>query len=100
MRDETARTFIEEFTLRIEPVDVELGLADWRLNVTGDERYKEEATAARMRWMELFSDPHAFATISDHYRERAAIADPLLRRQVDLLYRMFAEQQFEPHEIE
>ncbi len=100
MQGDGARTFVEEFAARLEPVDLQYGLADWSLNTTGEDRFKEELAECCVRMMELYSDPEEYRRLEGYYADRHLLDDALLRRQVELLYYSFTAHRFEPHEIE
>lgn len=92
------RRLIEEHEARIRPLEVDLQRAWWMANTSGrDEDYREKE-AAQNRLDEALADPDRFARMR---AVRAAISkatpsDPLLARQVDLLYLQAMEKQVEP----
>jgi peptidyl-dipeptidase A len=83
---------------RLEPADIAYGRAEWRLNTTGDDEARIEVAAERARWMRLFSDDGEFERVA--VLREAGSDDPVLARQIEVLYNFFLEYRFAPEGIE
>ncbi len=97
---ETAADFIVHHTAVAEPLFKARAEAYWRANTTGRAEDQEEEARLKAEIMRLYADPEALARLKvwreagDHRR------DPLLARQVDLLYRRFLAGQRDKEVIE
>jgi peptidyl-dipeptidase A len=85
--------FITRLEGRIEPVEKAAREAWWRLATTGTQEAQDELVGAGKEYNALFADADEYAKILGWYEERAAIEDGLLRRQVEVVYRIFASRQ-------
>lgn len=92
--DEEAALFIKRHEERLRPLEYKAGLAWWNANVTGkDEDFakKEEiqneldAALADRDWFNQVKNLH-----------ESEITDPLLRRQIHILYLQYLEKQVDP----
>ncbi len=92
--DEEAALFIKRHEERLRPLEYKAGLAWWNANVTGkDEDFakKEEiqneldAALADRDWFNQVKKLH-----------ESEITDPLLRRQIHILYLQYLEKQVDP----
>jgi peptidyl-dipeptidase A len=93
-----AKDFISAHESKMKPLDVQAGIAWWDANITGkDEDFKKKEDAQNKIDAAL-SDPKRFAILKGIKAARDAqkIADPLIARQVDVLYLMYLEKQVSP----
>ena len=65
----------------------------WHLATTGTKQAQQELVRARKEYNRLFADRHEHGKIRGYYEERGALESGLLRRQVEVLYRIFASRQ-------
>jgi peptidyl-dipeptidase A len=86
-------TFITRLEGRVAPVEKAARGAWWRLATTGTEGAQADLVAAGKEYNELFADRDEYAKIRRWYDERADLEDGLLRRQVEVVYRIFASRQ-------
>ena len=100
MTQNDAQALVDRMNERLEPADVAFGLAEWRLNTTGDDAARDEVAAARAGWMRLFSDDREFEHVRALRDQAGNGADPALRRQLEVLYNLFLEYRSAPDEIE
>jgi peptidyl-dipeptidase A len=88
---------IEMFIVRLEenvaPAEKAAREAWWRLATTGTEEAQEELVRAGMEYTGLFADRNGYEKVARWHEERDALVSPLLRRQVEVLYRAFAGHQ-------
>jgi peptidyl-dipeptidase A len=73
--------------------------AYWRATTTGNPADEEQYAALRAQLLKLYADREAFAELQA-LRTSGQIAEPLLARQLDVLYHQFAEQQIDEADIE
>ena len=84
--------FLKDFETRLIPLSRNANLASYEANISGrDEDYKrsEELQLAEKK---LYSDPGTFARLKT-WRSGGAVTDPILARQLDLLYLAFLGNQ-------
>ncbi|HET7478381.1 MAG TPA: M2 family metallopeptidase [Rubrobacteraceae bacterium] len=87
------QSFVSSFETRVAPVEKAFGEAWWNLATTGTEEAQEELVRAGNAYDALFADAEEFERMRGWYEERGSLQDPLLRRQVEVLYRAFAGKQ-------
>lgn len=89
-----ARQFIARHEATVKPLEIEVAHRWWTANVTGkdeDYRLKEEAETR----LELkLADPKAFAELKAVKEGR--LADPLLAREIQVLYLQYLARQVDP----
>jgi peptidyl-dipeptidase A len=83
--------FVLRFEERVAPVEKAVKEAWWNLATTGTEEAQAELVRAGMEYNRLFR--HGYEKVRSWYEERDALESPLLRRQVEVLYRTFAGRQ-------
>ncbi|MHC5540618.1 M2 family metallopeptidase [Singulisphaera rosea] len=92
--DARARQFIESHVAKLRPLEKESALAWWNANVTGkDEDFQKKEDSQNLLDAAL-SDSARFAELKAI--KAAKVADPLLSRQVDVLYLLYLEKQVDP----
>jgi peptidyl-dipeptidase A len=65
----------------------------WNLATTGTEEAQEELVRAGKVYNRLFADKDEYEKVRGWYEEQGFLESPLLRRQVEVLYRTFAGRQ-------
>ena len=94
--DAWAARFVERYEAALAPLDVQTNLLDWKANVDGsEENFRKKQAAEEKRDLAL-ADPEAFAELKAI--RQAGVSDPLLARQIDVLYRMYLARQI-PHDL-
>jgi peptidyl-dipeptidase A len=93
-------TFISGFEKRVAPFEKAVGEAWWNLSTTGTREAQEELVRAGNAYDALFADGAHYAMVRAWYEDRDSIENPLLRRQVEVLYRTFAGRQGEKEVLE
>ncbi len=76
-----------------------VGEAWWALATTGTAEAQEELVRAGTEYDALFSDKEEYGKVRGWYGDREALDSPLLRRQVEVLYRTFAGRQGDPETL-
>jgi peptidyl-dipeptidase A len=85
--------FITSFEERLAPVEKASSEAWWRLATTGTEEAQKGLVRTGMEYNGLFADEGEYELVKGWYEGRRDLESPLLRRQVEVLYRTFADRQ-------
>jgi peptidyl-dipeptidase A len=92
--DARAREFVKEYEAAVRPLEIEVNRCWWAANISGkdeDFRLKEEAeTKLNVK----LSDPQAFARLRTIHDGK--IDDPILRREIHVLYLGYLSKQVDP----
>src|SRR5687767_7488919 len=75
---------------------VELRQTEWEFSLTGDQQIQQRVEELNRRNKEHYADPARFAQLSEWRKTNAAGHEPLLQRQVELLWRDYLANQEEP----
>src|SRR5262245_17707696 len=92
--EEDARAFIRGHEETIRPREREAALAWWNANVTGKDEDFKAKEEAQNQLDKVLSDKGRFAELKA--LEDAKIGDPLLARQIHVLYLGYLEKQVDP----
>jgi peptidyl-dipeptidase A len=96
--ESAAKAFIDDHVKRLRPLEVAGARAWWDANITGkDEDFKKKEDAQNKIDAAL-AEKEPFAKLKALKKEKDAgtIHDPLLARQIDLLYLQYLEKQVNP----
>jgi peptidyl-dipeptidase A len=85
--------FISDFEERLAPVERAADEAWWNLATSGTEDAQREFVAANKAYSSLFSDHDEYGRLRDLFEDLDSMEGPLLRRRVEVLYRMFEGRQ-------
>lgn len=88
--------FITRIEERIGPAEKAVSEGWWKLGTTGTEEAQKELVEAGNAYNRLFSDKDEYRKIRGWYEERSSLENPILRRQVEVLYEEFAGKQGDP----
>jgi len=92
--EQRARRFIQRHESTIAPLEIEVNRHWWTANVSGkDDDYRRKLEAETKLNMAL-ADPEAFAELKAI--RAGQIADPIVRRQIDVLYLQYLGKQVDP----
>ena len=92
--DAAARQVAAIYDADVRPLEITLNLAWWKANTTGKDEDFAAKVEAENRYDQALSKPEVFAALKAIREARPK--DPLLARQVELLYRLYLEKQVEP----
>jgi peptidyl-dipeptidase A len=90
-----AQKFVDAHVLKLQPLEKAAALAWWDANTSGkdeDFRRKEET---QNRIDAALADPAAFAQVKA-IQAAGGIPDPVLKREIDVLYLAYLEKQVDP----
>jgi peptidyl-dipeptidase A len=82
------KAFISSFEQKAIPLYKASALASWNANITGTAEDYAESEKASFEYAKIFTDSIAFAELKK-VKESKALVDPLLVRQLELLYNSF-----------
>jgi peptidyl-dipeptidase A len=92
---ERARQFIKVHEGKVRPLEVAGNLAWWNANVTGKDEDFKEKERAQNRIDEAIANPEAFKRLKQ-IKMNGGIDDPVVAREIDLLYLAYLEKQVDP----
>ncbi|GIW93695.1 MAG: peptidase M2 [Pirellulaceae bacterium] len=93
-----AREFIAEHERLVRPLEIEVGRAWWQANISGSDADFQAKQEAQNRLDAALADRDRFARLKALHE--AEISDPLLKRQIHLLYLMYLEKQVDKQLLE
>lgn len=96
--EEKARLFIEEHVRKIAPLGKTCNEAYWSATATGRDEFYQQAADLEIRIRKLYASKEDFETVKT--LKAGDIQDPLLKRQIDLLYLAFLGNQIDPELLE
>jgi peptidyl-dipeptidase A len=88
------QTFIDSHLETIKPLAKQAALASWDAAVTGDPAAYDRSSELTLQIRNLYSDPDDFAYLKG-LKQSGDIADPLLARQLHVLYNAYLSNQIE-----
>ncbi|HEX2954369.1 MAG TPA: M2 family metallopeptidase [Bacillota bacterium] len=94
----TPQIFLDEFVPRFKALTLRANVAYWDATTTGSPEAEKIFATTKAELMKLFSNPEHFQYLQ-HLQEQPP-ADPIIRRQLDLLYHGFLANQLSPETIE
>ena len=92
--DGQAAKFIEYHEAEVRPLEIAVGRAWWTANTTGRDEDFAAKVEAQNRLDQALADPQRFAELKA--AKAAKISDPVLRREIDILYLVYLEKQLDP----
>ncbi len=94
--EEEANTFVRQMETRYADLVAEYELAWWNLYTTGSEEAAAEKERLSLATQRVFAAQEDWEQSRNLYEKRAEITDPLLRREVEVLYAKFLEERPDP----
>ncbi len=89
-----ARAFVAEHEKTVRPLERESSLAWWNANVSGRDQDFQAKEEAQNKLDAALADHAKFATVKA--LKESSIADPILARQIAVLYLLYLEKQVDP----
>jgi peptidyl-dipeptidase A len=87
--------FIDARLETIKPLEKDAALASWRAAVTGDAKEYDQASRLTLELRKIYSNRGEFAMLKD-LRAGGQVREPMLARQLEVLYNTYMENQIEP----
>jgi peptidyl-dipeptidase A len=90
-----ARKFVDAHVAKVKPLEIAAAIAWWDANITGkdDDFKRKEETQNQID--AALSDPKAFAEVKA-IKNAGGITEPILQREIDVLYLAYLEKQVDP----
>ncbi len=88
------REFISAYEAKIIPLYRENAFASWEANINGTDEAWARSEKATIDYVSFFVDPVAFAGLKE-MKESGMVKDPLLARQLELLYNSYLQGQID-----
>jgi peptidyl-dipeptidase A len=86
--------FISAYETKIIPLFKEANLANWEANVNGTDEAWARNEKASIAYISFFTDKEAFAELKE-LKESGLVKEPLLARQLELIYNMYLQGQID-----
>ena len=93
--NDRAKAFIDDHVARLRPLELAGNLAWWKANTTGKDEDFQEKERAQNRIDEALADTARFQELKEIKKE-GGIGDPILAREIELLYLTYLEKQVDP----
>ncbi len=88
------KEFISGYEAKVIPLYKESALASWEANVNGTDEAWARSEKASVAYVSFFADGEAFAELKE-LKASGLVTEPLLARQLDLLYNMYLQGQID-----
>ncbi|MFC4075656.1 M2 family metallopeptidase [Salinithrix halophila] len=95
---EKAQALLDQWVPTIRSLEKRIAEAYWMAQTTGDKKYEEEYARYLKELIAFYADANRFEALKSLRDKKCE--DPILSRQVELLYLEFAGNQMAPDEIE
>ena len=89
------KEFITAHVEKIKPLEKQANLAWWDAAVTGDPKAYDRSSEMQLQIRRVYSDPKDFAFLKE-VKQSGQVKDPLLARQLTVLYNTYLANQIEP----
>lgn len=93
--NDKARQFIQQHEAKVRPLEIAASRAWWNANISGKDEDFKAKEEAQNRIDEALADSKTFKTV-ERLHEASSLSDPVLRRQIHLLYLAYLEKQVDP----
>ncbi len=98
-KESQLKDFITAHVERVKPLEKQVNLAWWEAAITGDPNAYERSSELTLQIRRIYSDPKEFALLKE-LKESGQVKDPLLARQLTVLYNGYLANQIEPGLLE
>jgi len=92
--DKQAQAFVARYLEEIRPLEIALNLTWWNANTSGKDEDFAAKVEAQNKYDAALANSERFAELKK--LKEARLSDPLLARQIDVLYRIYLEKQVPP----
>jgi peptidyl-dipeptidase A len=94
-KENQLKEFITAHVEKIKPLEKQANLAWWDAAVTGDPKAYDRSSEMQLQIRRVYSDPKDFAFLKE-MKQSGQVQDPLLARQLTVLYNTYLANQIEP----
>ena len=93
--EKDAKKFIDGHIALIEPIMKEMNQAYWDATGSGKDEYYDRYSELELKLRKIYADTEEFHKVKE-WHDGAKFDDPLLKRQIAMLYNAYAENQIDP----
>ncbi len=93
--EQNVNQFIQDHVATVKPLMREANLAYWQAATSGDKEAYERYAELELKIRQVYSDSTDFK-ILEQFKQSETIEDPLLTRQIEVLYNSYLENQIDP----
>ncbi len=94
-KENQLKEFITAHVAKVQPLDKQANLAWWDAYTTGDPKAYDRNSELTLQIRQIYSDPKEFAFLKE-LKQSGQVKDPLLARQLTVLYNAYLANQIEP----
>jgi len=94
-KENQLKEFITAHVAKVKPLDKQANLAWWDAYTTGDPKAYDRNSELTLQIRQIYSDPKEFAFLQE-LKQSGQVKDPLLARQLTVLYNSYLANQIEP----
>lgn len=94
--EDKLREFITQQSNTLQKLETEVNLADWNAATSGTKEAYSKLEKAKNRLTEFLSSRKDFEFLKEWLGRKSEIKDPLLRRQLEILYNYYLPNQGDP----
>ncbi len=92
-------SFLKDYESKVIPLSKESALADFDASISGKEEDYKKAADFRLELTKFYSDKEAFEKLKN-FKKSGEIKEPLLKRQLDVIYNSYAANQLDEKLLE
>lgn len=92
-------SFLKDYESKVIPLSKESALADFDASISGKEEDYKKAADFRLELTKFYSDKEAFQKLKK-FKNSGEIKEPLLKRQLDVIYNSYAANQLDEKLLE
>jgi peptidyl-dipeptidase A len=94
-KENQLKEFLTAHVEKIKPLEKQANLAWWDAAVTGDPKAYDRSSETQLQIRRVYSNPKDFAFLQE-VKQSGQVKDPLLARQLTVLYNTYLANQIEP----
>ncbi len=99
LQESDMEVFLQKHLAKVQPLQKQAALAYWNAALKGQSEDYETYSKVELELKQVYSDPKDFELIKA-FKESGNIKDPLLARQLEVLYLGYLQNQIEPELLE
>jgi peptidyl-dipeptidase A len=93
------RQFLKAYEVKVIPLSKEVALASFQASISGKDEDFNRSSALQIQLNKITADPGAFAQLKT-FKLGGQIREPLLKRQLDIIYNSYLENQIPVSQME
>lgn len=94
-KEKQLQEFVDSHVEKVQPMNKETNLAYWDAATSGKPEDYEKVSELTLKIRQVYSDPDDFAFLKG-FKESGRPKDPVLARQLDMLYNAYLSNQIDP----